>query len=461
MEISSHGVYPTAKAHRRSLQLFLEGSVIAVVCSAVFLFGATQPLVLAIEEFLIFFAFSLLFFMKIAKGEVFRKTPLFLPFMFFLFTILVQLFPLPNGFLEIISPHTLFIRDTLGVRGRFGTISLIPARTFYQFMRWTSVFLFYLLAVNVFHRKNISKLLISLFYLSVFEILYGLFLLFTGSPSLLWYSKPEYQNMITRVHGTYRNPDHLAGYLEMVIPVHLGQIFSKRRVTLFRSEERAQKFLGVFFIVLSVVALFFTASRAGITAFCIGVIYFYFSGKSKKESSTYTFYLKILVAVVFLYLLWLGVGPVIERFWELTKTIHRGRILVWKDTWSLVKDFPIFGTGFGTFKFVFQHYKSFPEQAIYDFAHNDYLQLLAEGGGISLLAFLWLVVRALKGLLKSPTPIARGATAGFLAILFHSFFDFNLHIPANAYVFAIILAIGWIGGEEIHDRYPLPYSSRP
>ena len=52
-----------------------------------------------------------------------------------------------------------------------------------------------------------------------------------------------------------------------------------------------------------------------------------------------------------------------------------------------------------------------------------------------------------------------GATAGFIAILFHSFFDFTLQIPANAYIFAVILAIGWIKRGRNHDRYSLPSSA--
>lgn len=448
--------------HRESEKIgFLEVLVIGILLSSVFLFGAVQEVVLAAEEFLIIFSFTLMFAWKIRKGEAIEKTPLFLPFIVFIISIMVQLLPLPAAIIRIISPQAFSLEQSLGGYRGVNTISLIPITTFYQLLRWITVFLIYLLVVNVFNKRNLSRLLNSLYFLSMFEAFYGLFLFFTGSQCLLWYCKPSYGDFGTRVHGTYRNPDHLAGYLEMVIPIHISQVISTRLPTPFRSEEKARKLLGIFFVTIFIITLFFTISRAGVTAFSLGMVYYYFSGKEKSRISKYRLYLKVLVALVFIYLLWIGIGPIIERFWELSANIHHGRTLVWKDTLNLVKDFPIFGTGFGTFQFIFTKYKTFPQQVFYDFAHNDYLQFLAEGGVISLLSFLWLVFRGLKMLVKGNTPIARGAAAGFIAILFHSFFDFNLQIPANAYIFSAILAIGWISRKGNHDRHPLPSTSEP
>jgi O-antigen ligase len=449
------------KRKRRNAYRFFEVAIIVVLLSSVFLFGAVQPLVFLLEEFLIFSFFIVFLVVGLKRRKTWDETPLLFPILFFLFSILIQLIPLPFGVLKFLSPQTVALRQMLGEEGGWNMLSLVPVKTLYQLLRWTTVFVFYLFIVNVFTKETVWKLLNALFALTCFEAFYGLFLLFTGSNYLLWYNKLEYGKFGNRLHGTYRNPDDMAGYLEMLIPLHIVQVISRRFITPFKSEEKARKILGIFLVMLFVVALFLTISRAGIVAFLIGMIYFYFSGLKSKEGQTqFSFYLKIIGSLAVVYLLWIGIGPIIDRFWSLTSDMQHSRGIVWNDTMKLVGDFPIFGTGFGTFRYIFPRYKTLLSQGIWDYPHNDYLQVLAEGGVVSMLAFLWLLLNALRMLTSKKHPLARGATAGFIAILVHSFFDFNLQIPANAYIFATLLAIGWISVRENHDRRPLPPAAR-
>lgn len=445
------------KERVRSPYRFFEICIIVFLLSSVFLFGAVQPLVLLSGEVLIFGSFIAFIIIGMRRGKSWDRTPLFFPFMIFLLSILIQMIPLPPAVLKFLSPQTVALRDILGDGGGWNTLSLIPPKTLSQFLRWTTVFLFYLFIVNVFTKETVWKLLNALFFLTCFEVFYGLFLLFTGSNYLLWYNKPEYGQFGNRLHGTYRNPDHIAGYLEMLIPLHIVQAISRRVITPFKSEEKAQRLLGIFLVMLFIIALFLTISRAGIVAFLIGMIYFYFSGvKGTERRTQFSFYLKILGALAVVYLLWIGIGPIIDRFWSLTSSVQHHRGVVWNDTMKLVKDFPVFGVGFGTFRYIFPKYKTLLTQGIWDFPHNDYLQVLAEGGVVSLVSFLWLLFNALRMLTWKKLPLARGAAAGFVAILIHSFFDFNLQIPANAYIFVTLIAIGWISVRENHGRHPLP-----
>ncbi len=443
--------------NNRSAPRAFEAILITILLSSVFLFGAVQAPILLAEEFLIFGTFIAFMVKRLGGGIPWDTTPLFLPFLVFLATIAIQLVPLPVQAIRFISPQTTNLRGLLGGEVAWGTLSLVPMKTVHQLLRWTAIFVLYLFIVNVFNKRTVGRLLKALFFLTCFEVFYGLFLLFTGSNWLLWYCKPEYGVFGNRLHGTYRNPDHLAGYLEMLIPLHVAQILSKRLLTPFQSEEKARKFLGIFLVMLFAVALFLTISRAGIAAFLVGMIYFYFSGKGDKEGETkFSFYMKVLGALAAVYLLWIGVGPIIERFWSATTSLRHQRGVVWNDTLKLVGDFPVFGTGFGTFRFIFPKYKTLLAQGIWDFPHNDYLQVLAEGGVVSLMAFLWLLFRALKMLTRKKVLLARGAAAGFIAIMIHSFFDFNLQIPANAFIFVTLMAIGWIGVRDNHDRHSLP-----
>ncbi|MDB5971946.1 MAG: O-antigen polymerase [Hydrocarboniphaga sp.] len=77
-----------------------------------------------------------------------------------------------------------------------------------------------------------------------------------------------------------------------------------------------------------------------------------------------------------------------------------GRLMMWKSTWNAWLDHPWFGTGVGTYRLQYRHYR-LPEETgtTGDLAHCDYLQMLMEGGPI-LLGFLlaWGVVTCWLGL---------------------------------------------------------------
>ena len=128
------------------------------------------------------------------------------------------------------------------------------------------------------------------------------------------------------------------------------------------------------------------------------------------------------------------------------------RFEVWKDTWVMVKDHP-FGIGLANFARVFQEYKmSNIADRQFLYAHNDVLQLLAEGGwpgflgvAVGVLLFLGRGVGRVSRLHPGTHPLrfflGAGALSGLVAILFHSFFDFNLQIPANCIYFVVLLSV--------------------
>jgi putative inorganic carbon (HCO3(-)) transporter len=84
--------------------------------------------------------------------------------------------------------------------------------------------------------------------------------------------------------------------------------------------------------------------------------------------------------------------------------------------------------------------------------HNDYVQFLAETGviGLGIIGSFVLAALACAVLAQARRrdPLARGVAfgvvMGVIAIGIHSTVDFNLQIPENAFVFMILLALGWV-----------------
>jgi O-antigen ligase len=114
----------------------------------------------------------------------------------------------------------------------------------------------------------------------------------------------------------------------------------------------------------------------------------------------------------------------------------------------MFKDFPLFGTGLGTFKYAYFLYGK--EAGWVDHAHNDYVENLADMGALASAAFFALLAVLVFSLVRmwirrrhpEVKPVVLGVLTALFAAFFHSFFDFSLRIPANAFLFLILLALG-------------------
>jgi O-antigen ligase len=107
------------------------------------------------------------------------------------------------------------------------------------------------------------------------------------------------------------------------------------------------------------------------------------------------------------------------------------------------------GVGIGAFEVAYPEYQTFKSDLVIDYAHNDYAQLLAEGGvvgfamaGTAILLFVFSARRHLRSRAAGQSEwLQLGATVAIFGVLIHSFTDFNLHIPANAAWMAFALGI--------------------
>jgi O-antigen ligase len=124
--------------------------------------------------------------------------------------------------------------------------------------------------------------------------------------------------------------------------------------------------------------------------------------------------------------------------------------MIWANTFQILKDFPLFGSGLGTFSQIFPMYRSFHIQGHVTHAENDYLQLASEVGfigiGLLLILFIFLFFKIVSGI-RSLSPwepqrfIGIGGLVGILALMFHSLVERNIQVPANAFLFTFILAL--------------------
>jgi tetratricopeptide (TPR) repeat protein len=123
--------------------------------------------------------------------------------------------------------------------------------------------------------------------------------------------------------------------------------------------------------------------------------------------------------------------------------------LIWHGTLTLIGDYPLLGTGLGTYVASFRRHKPTLDAGLVEHTHNDYLELLAETGAAGFLIVAgglgWCGWRTFTRGVARHDPEIRGLVfgglAGVVAMGVHSLVDFNLHIPANALTFAVILGL--------------------
>jgi O-antigen ligase len=116
---------------------------------------------------------------------------------------------------------------------------------------------------------------------------------------------------------------------------------------------------------------------------------------------------------------------------------------------KLFSGFPLLGTGFGSYKYIYLLYDTEGSGWI-THTHNEYLETFAEagiiGGFLFLLPIVWVLVSVLRTWWgrRNPTvkAIGLGGLVACFSVGFHSIFSFALRIPAISFLFVFIMVLG-------------------
>ena len=453
-------------------------------------------------------AFGMLIVHVLLSREGFRlnRAAVSIPFFFFLLIAVIQMIPLPLSVLNALSPSTYGLYERLGMllptaagavttagepavsaaaqalpiaRGPNLPLSLSVYATSTAFLKWASYLALFLVIIA--HRPGhtvlkgtrwLVILLLAIVFVGFAEGAYGLWAYVNNPAMLLWFTR-TYGGYSDRVAGTYVNPNHLAGLMNMTIPLAIaflayftrsarkrGEGFRQTVIAMAVSRKAVGVYLLLFAIVIMILALIFSASRMGHFGFItgsvvIGLLFLFRrppKGRARAASSPFLVLLMLCLAAAILWGGWKGLDPVIERWDVANEELMKGRGILWETTKQLIADFPLTGTGLGTFELAYPRYQPPVFGAtLYDHAHNDYLQILAETGWPGfvfwLSFYLFFLVRVIIGWFANHEPFAVAVGAGGIgatvAILVHSAGEFNLQIPANAMLLFIVMAVTW------------------
>jgi O-antigen ligase len=387
---------------------------------------------------------------------------------YFLFLVF-QILPLPQSLVRLISPgaHRFRLSYSLDAANtKFQSLSVIPSETFREGMEiLVYVLLGFLIINTVNSRKQIQRLFYVLIGLGFFEAFYGLFELQRSNPSILFY--PKIHN-IGSVTGTFVNQNHFAGYVEMIIPLAIGLIIARIDLFTLAGKKLSAKIVQVAekgivvnlvvitFILVMSLSIGLSRSRSGVFLLVFTFILFagitsiYFGRMSHQWWKVRRF-LQITFLLVILACLYVGIEATINRF-SLDKLLSGGRPHYWGSVVMIFKNFPLVGTGLGTFPSVYPAYAKTSTYALLGHAHNDYFEYTSELGVVGILLLLggiaFIFFKSFLTWYKRKNAEIKGLALGGLVSVFiiaiHSFTDFNLHIPANMVLFTVILSLTYV-----------------
>jgi O-antigen ligase len=356
-----------------------------------------------------------------------------------------QLLPLPLPLLKILSPERAKLADSLAPimqTPAFAPISIDPATTAVYLLRTLAysltAFLIYEISRHAWGRRSWAPV-IPLIVIAAFEACLGMLQFANGGD----------------VAGTYRSRDHFAGPLEMVLPLAVAYGISllknsDRKETL--PVSKAIKACAAFaFAASMLVGLVYSLSKTGFSAglgglFAIGAlaVLLNFRGMGRWLAVAAV---TVAIALIFLFLPTNQLASAYAGFVSNDPASIEGRAPIWKDSRQLLRAYPVFGTGLGTYQTAFLKYQTSDLDLDYTFAHNDYLELASEVGAVGFLIFGGLILTVLINTVRAAGSgdwntrlLGLGCTGALTAIGIHSLADFNLYIPANA------LLLSWIVG---------------
>jgi len=308
-----------------------------------------------------------------------------------------------------------------------------------ELLRLTAYIVIFFLVAQAFRtRRDLTQLAWFVISFSFAVCLFGIIQHFTSQGKIYWYRELALGGDL---FGPYVNRNHFAGFVELTVPVGLG-------LMVFRGLRRDVFPLATLLTIIPVSALVLSGSRGGIVSFAfqVGVLALLVRSRRSKEGPKMAVVAIVALAAVGL-IVWIGAGKAIERFSNLPQsdTSLSRRFSMARAAGHIVRDHPILGSGLGTLVVAYPRYETVYDGKVVEHAHDDYMELLAEtglAGGICGLAFLALLYRqARKNFEAAQGHFSRGLHAAAIVavagLLFHSFVDFNLHIPANALLFLL------------------------
>lgn len=396
----------------------------------------------------------------------FNALPCAIPVLLFVGLIVLQQIPLPVAVLSTLSPQAYQLyseaaRLTGASLPHFVPLSICVQATeggLLMFLVYPALFF---LMINIIRTPaQIYRFLYIIITVGLLEALSAIVYIFSKTHLLPFYAD------IVKVGGSFVNKNHFAGYIEMVILLALGLLFSGRNsaqsdFTRHQTrgdvlEYRIKRGVVLFVILVMVLAHVLSGSRGGLISLAGGGLCFVLLTARRHVLRKWVRLGLILLPVLMLSLVLVAPAEIfskLERFTgEQIDTSFQIRWEIWRTQGHIFQDFPLLGTGWGTLAHIARRYQTFRWALRLAHSESDVVQLFAEMGIIGVGIFLWFGLAYFQQILRKSKrrhsrwaiALVSGGLSALVSLLIHGLVDFNLHIPSNTLLFTVIAALVYV-----------------
>jgi O-antigen ligase len=372
--------------------------------------------------------------------------------------IALQCVPLPRRVVDVVSPSTRRVWESLN----FGTVTgALPftvdlSATAWAFAVCAGTIATFFVARQVFASGGVR--IAARGIASVGLVLSALCLAqnATAHGAMYWHWHPEFA--VAPPFGPFINRNHFATWAVLAVPTAFGYLLAHASAH-SRSTEPvhwrqalvdlldARSIWLVAGICLMLVALVTSQSRSGMAGLIVALALGTFL-RSRRTTAPLSRWALLALG--------LGALAAIVRI-DPVDLYHRfgaagaaaaDRASIWRATLPVVRDFWLTGVGAGAFETVMLVYQRTPSLFRINAAHNQFLQVAAEGGVLlavpvagAIVAFARDARRALERDRSGIYLLRVGALSGLVGAAVQSVWETGLSTPANAVLAAVLAAM--------------------
>jgi O-antigen ligase len=382
--------------------------------------------------------------------------------------VAAQLLPIPRGILASLSPHTVEVLSQYSPAFANNLVdaaplSINPRRTWIAVMALGAFGLYLVGVPGLLSRRALRQLPGTLAVFAVPFALFGVYSRENLNGLVYWFwSSPDGGG--GDLFGPFVNRNHFAGWMLMTVCVLVGSLFGQiesaspgggalgpqRRLAWLSSAQANGLLMMGAAVLVTATSLFWTMSRSAMTGFGVAGVAFLWLVSTRRGLGTTRRSVAVAALGIAIFMGVMRRGPALIAEWFQDERDLLSRLEAWRDGWDVVRDFPLWGTGLNTYSDAMLFYQHRNPGYHLATAHNDYLQVLAEGGLIVVIpaaAAIILLARAILRNLRAAAPEARGywiragAAVGLLAMAVQEVFEFSLQIPADSLLFCTLAAV--------------------
>jgi hypothetical protein len=392
--------------------------------------------------------------LALAKGE---HRLLDLALLAFLGMIVLQTVPLPESLVSAWSPNAIAVQNRLSLTVATSprTLSIDAALTRAGLASAASALLVFWAARDSFGRGGVRTAARAIGLGGFVLALIGVTQRATAPETLLWWWQPLDPG--AKPIGPFVSRNDFAAWLLLATAVTIGYTIlyvrahgllqhRSARIAVTKVLADGSALISAGAAAFMLLTLTWALSRGALVGAAAAVVCGYlFSrhrsiGRGRGTTAGVTMLLGLLLLGI-----WVNFGALATR---LAGGTEASRATIWRETLPIVADFPIAGTGIGTYPRSMLIYQRTTPDILFNHAHSEYLQLVAEGGLmvtvpaiVALAAWLALARRRIRNDHREILWIRLASAAGIAGIAVQCLWDATLRMPATAMLVALLAAL--------------------